>query len=293
MTTETQDIVRVVDFELPSAGIVNAENEKIAAFQTMVHTHLKEGHDYGVIPGTRGKPTLLKPGAEKICSLVGLSQRFELIGKTEDWDKGLFVYEVKCSLVSIKTDQVIAEGLGECNSYETKYRYRWQKDKSGRSVQIDNPNPANERNTILKMAKKRAHVDAALNVAALSNLFTQDIEDMPRQQPQQQHPSSQRQAPPPQASYREAPEPEAAPVQPFKHFVAEDKRGVEEILLDLASGKPVDEGLAKFNEALEEVRRIGRNDFMRTLVEVGASLGYTYDNEKRAYVVKGEVQSNG
>ena len=34
MTEETQDIVRVADFELPNADdIVRAENEKIAAFQ--------------------------------------------------------------------------------------------------------------------------------------------------------------------------------------------------------------------------------------------------------------------
>ena len=34
-------------------------------------------------------------------------------------------------------------------------------------------------NTILKMAKKRAYVDAALSVASLSDIFTQDLEDMP------------------------------------------------------------------------------------------------------------------
>ena len=32
---------------------------------------------------------------------------------------------------------------------------------------------------ILKMAKKRAYVDAALSVASLSDIFTQDLEDMP------------------------------------------------------------------------------------------------------------------
>lgn len=37
-------------------------------------------------------------------------------------------------------------------------------------------------NTILKMAKKRALVDAALSVGRLSGLFTQDLEDMPRVQ---------------------------------------------------------------------------------------------------------------
>src|SRR5688572_15251827 len=34
-----------------------------------------EGEDYGVIPGTK-KPTLLKPGAEKICNVYGLVPSF-------------------------------------------------------------------------------------------------------------------------------------------------------------------------------------------------------------------------
>src|SRR5690606_29527760 len=33
-------------------------------------------------------------------------------------------------------------------------------------------------NTCLKMAKKRAQVDAALTVGSLSDIFTQDLEDM-------------------------------------------------------------------------------------------------------------------
>ena len=32
-------------------------------------------------------------------------------------------------------------------------------------------------NTVLKMAKKRAQVDAVLTVASLSEIFTQDMED--------------------------------------------------------------------------------------------------------------------
>ena len=34
-------------------------------------------------------------------------------------------------------------------------------------------------NTVLKMAKKRAHVDAVLTATAASDIFTQDVEDMP------------------------------------------------------------------------------------------------------------------
>jgi hypothetical protein len=40
-------------------------------------------------------------------------------------------------------------------------------------------NPADVANTILKMAKKRAQVDAVITATAASDIFTQDIEDLP------------------------------------------------------------------------------------------------------------------
>jgi protein tyrosine phosphatase len=58
---------------------------------------------------------------------------------------------------------LITEGLGSCNTKERKY------------IKQD---PYTMDNTVLKMAKKRAFVDATLLVGSLSDLFTQDIEDM-------------------------------------------------------------------------------------------------------------------
>jgi len=43
------------------------------------------GRDFGVVPGTGDKPTLLKPGAEKLASLFGLSPLFELMEREMDW----------------------------------------------------------------------------------------------------------------------------------------------------------------------------------------------------------------
>lgn len=42
---------------------------------------------------------------------------------------------------------------------------------------IENPDVADQVNTVLKMAKKRAHVDAAISLARCSDMFTQDAED--------------------------------------------------------------------------------------------------------------------
>ena len=87
---------------------------------------LQENTDYGVVPGTT-KPTLLKPGAEKLCAQFGLTPRFELIDTIKDWSgtehgEPLFYFEYKCRLY--RGDLQVGEGDGSCNSWEKKYRYR-------------------------------------------------------------------------------------------------------------------------------------------------------------------------
>lgn len=51
---------------------------------------------------------------------------------------------------------------------------------------VEHDNPADYYNTCLKMAKKRALVDAILTATAASDIFTQDVEDMDIELPQQQ-----------------------------------------------------------------------------------------------------------
>src|SRR5690606_7465579 len=74
---------------------------------------------------------------------------------------GFFQYQVRCKLY--KGDVLITEGLGCCNTKERKYLKQ---------------DPYTLDNTVLKMAKKRALIDATLLVASLSDIFTQDLEDM-------------------------------------------------------------------------------------------------------------------
>lgn len=165
----------------------------IAKFQAIIQKQLKSGHDYDTIPGTQ-KPTLLKPGAEKTLMLLGLTSEYDVLEKVEDYDKGVFAYTVKCTLS--RNGHKVTEGLGSCNSKEDKYRYRWVKaeeiphgidieslksrtTKYGNvQYRIDNDEIYSQVNTLLKMAKKRAQIDATLTVAALSEVFTQDLEDM-------------------------------------------------------------------------------------------------------------------
>ena len=163
---------------------------KIQQMQAVVQKTLKVEHDYGKVPGTT-KPTLLKPGGEKICMLFGLNPEYEFLQTTEDYDKEFFTYNIRCTLY--RNGQPVAQGVGSCNSKEKKYRFinvdeipenyigptEQITDKYGRvKYKINNPDICSLVNTILKMAKKRAFIDAVLQVASLSEVFTQDIEDM-------------------------------------------------------------------------------------------------------------------
>lgn len=154
---------------------------------------LEKGKDYGVIPGTGDKPTLLKPGAERLCIAFGAVADYEEVEHEADherkvsWSKrkkvwrnahpgdksfswaeesgestGLYHYVVKCRVVQRDTGIVLATGLGSCSTMESKY--------------IDRPRECE--NTVLKMAQKRAFIAATLNAFGLSDRFTQDVEDL-------------------------------------------------------------------------------------------------------------------
>jgi hypothetical protein len=96
--------------------------------QHLVKSNLREHVDFGVVPGT-DKPTLLKPGAEKLTTFFGLRPTFEIVEKVEDWTgvqhngEPFFYYLYRCRL--IRRGEIIAEGDGSCNSMESKYRWRW------------------------------------------------------------------------------------------------------------------------------------------------------------------------
>lgn len=143
---------------------VNLEEieSRLTMLQQFVKKYMTKGEDYGEVPGIK-KPTLLKPGAEKLCDVYGFSKLVEVQNRVEEWEKGFFHYEVKVTLLNKKNGLIEAEGVGACNSKEKKYRYQ---------------DAYTLVNTILKMAKKRALVDAVLSATRSSGMFTQDIEDL-------------------------------------------------------------------------------------------------------------------
>lgn len=144
------------------AEIIQKNMEAINKIATTIKQSLIDGVDYGQIPGT-DKPSLFKSGAEKIAQLFGLFGSYEILEKTIDKENGEIKYQFKCVLSTIDGVK-IAEGFGVCTTQEKKYKSQ---------------NPWDIENTIMKMAKKRSLVDAAISVGVLSEVFTQDVEDLP------------------------------------------------------------------------------------------------------------------
>jgi hypothetical protein len=144
---------------------------QVNLIQTVMKEVMHSGEHYGKIPGCGPKPTLLKPGAEKLI----LTFRLVPDPLIEVIDLGDYhrEYRVILKLYS-QSGRYLGGGVGSCSTMETKYRFR--KDKDGKRV--ENDNPADNYNTCEKMAKKRALVDACLTVTAASDIFTQDIEEM-------------------------------------------------------------------------------------------------------------------
>lgn len=135
--------------------------ERISMLQNFIRDIMVEGVDYGSLPNT-DKRCLFKSGAEKLCDIFGFAKKIEIINRVEDFEKGIFHYEVKAILINKRNGEIEAEGVGSCNNMERKY-----KNQDAYSVV----------NTILKMAKKRAFVDAVLSATRSSDIFTQDVEE--------------------------------------------------------------------------------------------------------------------
>lgn len=156
---------------------------------------IKDTH-YGTIPGTK-TPSLYKPGAEKIMATFRLSADPEVLDLS---DGDQIRYQVKVRLVS-PSGVFVGAGIGECSSNEEKYKWRkavckeefeeaaperkrekwnkgYQNSPAYKQQQI-RTEPADLANTILKMAKKRGLIDAVLTATAASDIFTQDVEDLP------------------------------------------------------------------------------------------------------------------
>lgn len=94
---------------------------------TLYSKVMREGTDYGVIPGTNDKPTLFLPGMEKLMRALNVTPQYILIHVIRDYDKPLFHYEYECTLVDAETGFPVPGGraIGLATSAEAKWGWRW------------------------------------------------------------------------------------------------------------------------------------------------------------------------
>jgi len=105
---------------LPAMTVDNLV-EQVQLIQGAMKKVMKRGEHYGVIPGTT-KPTLLKPGAQKLCTLFRLAPRI----KSKTWTehhKEHRTCEIVVELIHITTGDFCGEGIGVCSTLEKRYRY--------------------------------------------------------------------------------------------------------------------------------------------------------------------------
>lgn len=166
---------------------------RLAVIQSVMRDVMKPDQDFGVIPGTQ-KPTLYKPGAEKLCVTFRLSADTPVVEAVPEYT-GDIRYRVQVP-IRAANGAILAVGLGECSTGEEKYRWRrpvheneyraapedqrrekWTRE--GDVWQQVRVNPADVANTVLKMAHKRAYIHGVIMATAAGAIFTQDIEDLP------------------------------------------------------------------------------------------------------------------
>jgi len=144
------------------AQVVN----QVKVIHQVMRDAMQEGTHFGVIPGCGSKPSLLKAGAEKICFTFRLAPEYEV--SERELEAGHREYQVTATLRHLESGKMVSHGVGLCSTEESKYCTR--------------KNIADTYNTVLKMAKKRAYVDAVISATACSDIFTQDIEDISQNQ---------------------------------------------------------------------------------------------------------------
>jgi hypothetical protein len=163
---------------------------QVNLIQEVMKAVMKKDTHYGVIPGCQ-KPSLWKPGAEKLLATFRVASE-TVVEDLSTGDEARY----RVTRKGLSNGTFIGSGVGECSSSEEKYKWRGvvcdaefddtpedrrrlKYKRDGTTTKQIRTNPADVANTVLKMADKRAYVALALNVTAASDIFTQDIEDLP------------------------------------------------------------------------------------------------------------------
>lgn len=216
VVTESQAIILRPSMAVGQAMSVKDILDQVKLIQDVMRSVMKEGEHFGTIPGCGDKKTLLQPGAQKLTMTFRLAPAYEIQevnlerGHKEyrvtctlkSMASGSFVGQGVgcCSSMESKYryrggarkcpecgKETIIKGKAEygggwlCWAKKGGCGAKWEDGTEAIESQsidkIENENPADTFNTVLKMAKKRAFVDATITATAASDIFTQDIGD--------------------------------------------------------------------------------------------------------------------
>lgn len=211
-----------------SVAAVQETASQVHQVQSIMKSLMVEETHFGVIPGTK-KPTLYQPGAQMLCFAFRLIPEYEVITHRLDGNHREVVVTCRlanqagqhlgsgvgsCSTMESKyryrgaelvpTGREVPKAYWDAKKLNAASAAKHiggpafvaKKDDNGAWMvfekgegKAENPDIADAWNTVLKMAKKRAFVDATISTCAASDLFTQDLEDFqpdPVQKPRQE-----------------------------------------------------------------------------------------------------------
>jgi hypothetical protein len=191
--------------------------QQVNLVQEVMRAVMRDGEHYGKIPGCGDKPTLLQPGAQKLIMTFKLVPDPEVT--VNNLPREHREYRVKVRLYTQRgillgsgigscctmegkfryrtgpvefTDKPVPREYWDIRKKDPAKAMQMlgaghvpKKNEQGLWVcaiqgeKVEHDNPADYYNTCEKMAYKRALVSATLTVTAASDIFTQDVEDMP------------------------------------------------------------------------------------------------------------------
>ncbi len=131
---------------IPSTPSTSVQPTPQQALKAFIKANLREGIDYGQIPGVKNN-VLFKSGANKIINFLHLRPEVQLLHTVFDPEKNAISYTVKVTLVN-QDGEAVTEALSAANSLETKFA------KAGMSSQ----------NLVVSQAVKRGIVSCVKNL---------------------------------------------------------------------------------------------------------------------------------
>lgn len=193
--------------EIAPTQTVEQFEARLIEFREFTKRNLRPDIDFGTIPYT-DKPTLLKPGAEKLLRWYGLVVDIDLLPTSRtDITEGVIDLDLRGTVRHAASGRRLGTLHANANSEERKYKNarfpawecrNWTGPKENRhrcgwkgnsepagmacpqcgSEKLKRPQTiADQKNTLLKMGDKRVWVAAALLYTGASEAYTQDMED--------------------------------------------------------------------------------------------------------------------